>query len=201
MPLNAIDYSKTVIYKIQHVENESLLYVGHTTNLVNRKSKHYKDSMYEKSRTYNLAIYQAIRSNGGWEKFNMVWIQDFPCKNKREAERQEDKVMREMKSTLNSQRAFLTPEEVAEYKHQHYMKNREEYLRKSSAAYTENREERIAGYRERYKNNREAIRAEMAEKFKNCPVVQCGCGSSFKEMGKFAHNKTKKHTNWVKENQ
>ena len=32
MPRKAIDYSKTVIYKIEHIDNETLLYIGRTYN-------------------------------------------------------------------------------------------------------------------------------------------------------------------------
>jgi len=30
MPKTPIDYSKTIIYKIEHVEDDNLVYVGHT---------------------------------------------------------------------------------------------------------------------------------------------------------------------------
>ena len=42
MPKTKTDYSKTVIYKIQHIEDESLVYVGSTTNFTKRKSHHKK---------------------------------------------------------------------------------------------------------------------------------------------------------------
>ena len=32
MPKLPMDYSKTIIYKIEHIENDNLVYVGHTTN-------------------------------------------------------------------------------------------------------------------------------------------------------------------------
>ena len=34
MPRKDIDYSKTVIYKIQHIEKEDLVYVGHTKSVL-----------------------------------------------------------------------------------------------------------------------------------------------------------------------
>ena len=40
MPRKNIDYSKTIIYKIQHIDKEELLYVGSTTDFRRRKSKH-----------------------------------------------------------------------------------------------------------------------------------------------------------------
>ena len=32
MPKISIDYTNCCIYKLRHIENESLIYVGHTTN-------------------------------------------------------------------------------------------------------------------------------------------------------------------------
>ena len=37
-----VDYSKIVIYKIQHKEKDELLYVGSTTHFRNRKVQHKK---------------------------------------------------------------------------------------------------------------------------------------------------------------
>ena len=42
MPKISIDYSNCCIYKIEHIENESLIYVGHTTNFKQRKADHKK---------------------------------------------------------------------------------------------------------------------------------------------------------------
>ena len=40
MPKTPIDYSKCCIYKIEHIENDNLVYVGHTTNWDKRKTAH-----------------------------------------------------------------------------------------------------------------------------------------------------------------
>ena len=40
MPKKPIDYSTCCIYKLEHIENESLIYVGHTTNFKQRKAQH-----------------------------------------------------------------------------------------------------------------------------------------------------------------
>ena len=53
-----------------------------------------------------------IRENGGWDMFRMIEIKHHPCNNRREAEAEEDKIMREMKSTMNTNRAYLSEEET-----------------------------------------------------------------------------------------
>ena len=40
MPKKNIDYSKGLIYKIQHEDIEELLYVGSTTDITRRKYEH-----------------------------------------------------------------------------------------------------------------------------------------------------------------
>ena len=112
MPRKPMDYSKTLIYKIQHYTYESLLYVGHTTDFTKRKSAHKQHTNRENGNEYNRKVYTMIRENGGWEMFNMIEVKKFPCNDKREAEAEEDKVMRELKASMNTNRAFLTPDDV-----------------------------------------------------------------------------------------
>ena len=89
MPKLPMDYSKTIIYKIEHIDDDSLVYVGHTTNWDKRKCKHKFNCYAEKSGHYNLKLYQMIRENGGWEKFRMIEIEKYPCNNRRDADKRE----------------------------------------------------------------------------------------------------------------
>ena len=67
MPKTAIDYSKTVMYKIVCRDpNIKEIYVGHTVNFIKRKSRHHGSCNCESDKAYNLKIYQCIRANGGW---------------------------------------------------------------------------------------------------------------------------------------
>ena len=112
MPRTSIDYSNTIIYKIQHNDKEELIYVGHTTDFTKRKSAHKLTTRSEKDKAYNRQLYKMIRDNGGWDSFKMIEIKKFSCTNKREAEAEEDKVMRELKATMNMVRAFRTAEDI-----------------------------------------------------------------------------------------
>ena len=62
MPKKDIDYSNTIIYKII-CNNATItdLYVGHTTNFVQRKSLHKSACNNLKN---NLRLYKKIRENG-----------------------------------------------------------------------------------------------------------------------------------------
>ena len=76
-----MDYSKCCIYKIEHIDDETLLYVEHTTNFSKRKGEHKNSCKNENANsTYNLKLYQMIRENGGFEMFKMIEVEKYPCK-------------------------------------------------------------------------------------------------------------------------
>jgi hypothetical protein len=111
MPKQPINYDNTIIYKIQHVNKDELLYVGHTTEFTKRKSAHKSTTVNEKGKAYNRKLYEMIRTNGGWDMFRMLEVKTFPCSNRREAEAEEDLVMRTLKATMNINRAFLSEQD------------------------------------------------------------------------------------------
>jgi hypothetical protein len=100
MPKLIIDYSNTIIYKIC-CKNESIneLYVGHTTNFVQRKSQH-KQGSYDVSNKCKL--YETIRNNGGWDNWNMEIIDFKNCENSYEARKIEQYYFETLNATLNS---------------------------------------------------------------------------------------------------
>ena len=79
MPKEYVNYSNTIIYKI-FCKNENLkdLYVGHTTNFIQRKYQH-KTSC--NNNNVKFKIYETIRANGGWNNWDMVEIANYNCKN------------------------------------------------------------------------------------------------------------------------
>lgn len=94
------DYANTVIYKIC-CKDESIkdVYVGHTTNFNQRKYSHKIAS----NKLYNTSkIYNAIRSNGGWDNWDMIEIAKYNCKNVIEARIKENEHYIDLNATLNS---------------------------------------------------------------------------------------------------
>ena len=90
MPLDKINYKNIVIYKIQHIDNEEMLYVGHTTDFTKRKYLHRTTCTNPNLRLHNLKVYEMIRNNGGWDSFKMLEIKKYPCNDKREASAEEE---------------------------------------------------------------------------------------------------------------
>ena len=100
MPLIPIDYSKTIIYKIQHTEKPELFYIGHTTNYDSRKYQHQQACNSEK-RPSKGVLYLMIRIHGGWDKFVMSPIRQVECKSRIDALIEEQKSIDELGATLN----------------------------------------------------------------------------------------------------
>jgi len=149
MPKTPTDYSKTIIYKIQHIDNPELLYIGSTIDFTKRKGRHKSTCNNSNIRGYNYKLYQMIRDNGGWDMFNMIELYKFKCNNKREAECEEDKCIREMKSSLNMIRAFVSPEEKQEHKKQYYTEHKEQ-IAEQTKQYRLEHKEQIAERRKQY---------------------------------------------------
>ena len=146
MPKVPMDYSKCCIYKIEHLDNERLVYVGHTTCFNKRKAQHKISCYNEKGTKYNLKVYQMIRDNGGWENFIMIEVEKYPCNDKREAERRENEIMKELKAGMNTRNSFRTEEEnklyIEEYTKEYYEAHKEK-----SKEYREINKEKIQEYK------------------------------------------------------
>ena len=200
------DYSKTVIYKIQHQDNGELLYVGSTTHFIERKSRHKSRCHNPNTKENNLKLYQMIRQNGGWECFRMVQLKDFPCENKRQAEAEEDKIMLELKANMNSNRASRTDKQYCldnkdkrrEYNKQYRVYNvdkikeqKREYYTKNIDKFKEYKKEYTLKNAEKIKESNKEYRLQNAEKIKEKIVCVCGCEVSRIHLAR--HKKSTKH--------
>jgi hypothetical protein len=152
MPRTPINYSKCCIYKIEHIENKNLLYVGHTTNYEKRKCEHKSSSKNEKSRGYNSNLYQLIRENGGWEMFKMIELEKYSCNDKREAEKRENEMMKELKATMNSNNSFVIIEDMKEH-NKIYYENKKEAVKEYAIENKEKIKERKKIYYQTYKKH------------------------------------------------
>ena len=108
MPKVEIDYSNTIIYKI-FCKDPSIkdLYVGHTTNFIQRKYAHKQACNNIKSPYYNLKLYKTIRQHGNWSNWDMTIIQFYTCKNHLEALQKEQYHLTALNANLNSIEPFL----------------------------------------------------------------------------------------------
>ena len=196
MPKTPMDYSKCCIYKIEHNDDESLVYVGHTTCFNKRKTAHKSSCKNENEKHYNLKVYQMIRQNGGWEMFKMIEVEKYPCADRREAERRENEVMKELRASMNTNKSFLTQDEITEYKKEHntnyYELHKEKLLhqmKEYNKEYNETNKQKIQEYNKEYYE---------LHKEKNKEKVKCGCGCEIGKTQLKRHQATKKHLDKMK---
>jgi len=103
MPLAIIDYSDTVFYKIYcNDATVTDIYVGHTTNFVQRKYSHKKTCIKENYPNHNFKVYKFIRANGGWDNWKMEIIGFRDCCDHYEARKIEQNYFETLHATLNS---------------------------------------------------------------------------------------------------
>jgi hypothetical protein len=124
MPKTEIDYSNTIIYKITCKDDAIKdLYVGHTTNFVQRKHAHKQSCINVKSANYKCKLYEVLRANGGWNNWNMETIDFFNCKNLFEARQKEQEYFISLKATLNSIEPMPRPKNIVSPKADKHIKN------------------------------------------------------------------------------
>jgi len=223
MPKIIIDYSKCCIYKIERIENDKMLYVGHTTEFNKRKGHHKNNCKNTQGKLYNLKLYQMIRENGNWEMFRMIEIEKFSCNDKREAAKKENEVMKELKANMNTYKSYLTNDEIKEKKKdwrlnnkekkkkhdkKYYENNKNEINEKSKEYYIDNKNEINEKMKEYYINNKKHI-IEQSDKYyknnkeqileKHKEKTKCACGCEILKMNLKRHQNSKKHIDLMNE--
>ena len=182
------EYSKSVIYRLDCNDKTVLeFYICSTYDKNKRKKDHKSNCNNENCEPYDYKVYKFIRENGGWDTWTFEVIQEFPCDNEEQLRIQEQYYYDLLKPTLNTNRPYVSEEEMKKYKAKYYQDNREEFAK----YYQDNREDifkRRAIYRE--KNREELLK-------KNKIKHNCECGVIFVLVSKSRHIKTKKHQNFI----
>jgi hypothetical protein len=157
MPRLPIDYSKTIIYKIVCNDlNITDVYVGSTTDFIRRKGQHKTVCNNEKSKKYNLKVYQSIRQNGGWDNFTMIEIEKYPCNDSNEAHARERYYLELLNSTLNIQ--------IPTRNIQEYYKDNKDKIKEYYEANKDKNKDKIKEYQKKYKEvNKDKLKDKNKE--------------------------------------
>ena len=214
------NYQNGTIYKICCKNPEITdCYVGSTTSHLKRKSRHKGACNNKDDKAFNYPVYRFIRDNGNWENWEMVLLEDYPCRNKKQLVIRERFWFEKLNSTLNSQYPERSKKESDTA---YYLKNREkllEYQKKYTKEnkdkkriydkkYTEENKDKISEKnKEYYIKNKEEMKDKMRESYiknkdkrqlYNKQIINCPCGSVVCRGGLSQHKKSKKHQNWEK---
>jgi hypothetical protein len=218
MPKVEIDYSNTIIYKIICKDTDVKdIYVGHTTNFVQRKHSH-KSSCNNKDSPYNnCKLYQIIRNNGGWKNWSMEIVDFCKCNDLYEARKKEQEYFISLNATLNSNEP-ISKSNVNSTKENQEITVENEQLAKSgnkmATKYICNKCDYICYKKYNWdkhlltaKHTKETLDTEMetesSEKWQK--DMMCECGKSYKnKSGLWKHQKkcklTEENTKTTEEN-
>ena len=161
MPKKAIDYSNTIIYKLYCINPDiKEFYIGHTTNLTQRKWQHKTccNNNSEKNREYNRKVYRIIRENGGFDNWSFKILETANLKNKDEAQTLERDYVEKLKPLCNFELpGQFIDNNIQDYKHQNYEKNKEKVLARAKTYYEENKEDKLEYQKNYAKENKEKV--------------------------------------------
>jgi len=195
MPKQAMDYSKTIIYKIVCNDlNVTDVYVGHTTNMVKRRCFHKSSCNNENSIHHNYKVYQTIRANGGWDNWSMIQICEFPCNNQEQARAEERKHYELLNASLNMIKPMIYESEKVEYDKEYRAANKEKKVGYDKEYRAANRDTILEKHKEYYEANKDKIAERGKIKY------TCGCGSTIRKYDRHQHERSHKHLNYVKQN-
>ena len=164
MPKTPIDYSKGLIYSIVCKTNETLIYIGSTTNFRQRKTHHKTACYCENNRCHNFQVYVMIRSNGGWTNFKISPVKEYACENNIQLLIEEERIRKEIQANLNTRRAFRTEEEAKEEANERAHKYYESHTAEIKEYHKIYNEENKARIKERQQKYHEANKEESNKK-------------------------------------
>ena len=169
-------------------------YIGSTTNFELRKQSHEYNSMNGKSK-----VYEFMRKNGNFYNFEFEILEDnIEFNIRKELNKIERYYIEEFKSSLNTQIPTRTPKE---YDKTEIRKNKNKYydiIRNQ----TEKRKEYAKMYDKKYKEENKEKKKELDKIYreKNKININCNCGSIISKLNYSTHCKTKKHLQYIQNN-
>ena len=211
MPRLAKDYQKGLIYKLccNDITIKDI-YIGSTTDFTRRKCCHKQRCNNPNSKEYNFKVYQFIRENNGWDNWNMVLVEKYPCENSLELVKRERYFQETLESKLNSRLSQRTQKEwrrdnreKIKEKKKVYRENNDEKIKKQKKVYSIENVDKIKEYKKVYyienvdkiKELQKVYRENNAEKIKERKKIRviCECGLEVNKNHISRHHKSQKH--------
>ena len=131
-------YKRGMIYTIRNIKDDTMIYVGSTINNLSKRFNSHKDAC---KKDLNVNLYLYIENND-WTDWYIELYENCPCNNRKELDRREGEVIREI-GTINKNIAGRTREEYrAEYNEKNIDK-----IKEHKKTYREENVEKIKEYR------------------------------------------------------
>ncbi len=159
--------SHYIFYKIVCEDCPDYIYIGSTKSFRSRKYQHKTNCNNINNKLHNLKLYNKIRENGGWDKWNMIIIDEEDDLTFTQARIKEEELRLKYNGNLNSNKAYISQEEQKECFKEYIKKYREnnkdiikEKKREYDLKYREKNKEKIKEYNEK---NKEKIKEKIKE--------------------------------------
>jgi hypothetical protein len=185
------DYNNSKIYTIRCKVDNSLIYVGSTTQplskrMVEHRSKHNK----EKYDSYTKPLYIKMREFG-IENFYIELYEDYPCERKEQLEKKEGEITREIGNLNKVVAGIQWRTNKKENDKNYYDENKIEILEKNKIYRQENKTFVNQLSKKYYEDNK----LKISEQAKKEHVCLCGC--KVRSDGIRQHLKTQKHLSLI----
>tara|TARA_R110001592_G_scaffold100461_2_gene285123 strand:- start:12 stop:542 length:531 start_codon:yes stop_codon:yes gene_type:complete len=155
-------------------------YIGSTINLKRRKIQQKSCYKNPNSNRGHLKLYQFMRENGGFINFEYKILEDdIEFNNRNELNKIERYYIEEFESSLNNDIPSRTDKQYKEDNKDKIKKQNKEYQKKNQ----KNIKKQRKIYREKNKGN-----------------INCNCGSTISKLNYLTHCKTKKHLQYIENN-
>ena len=164
-----VNYQNGIIYKLCSKDfTDKNIYIGSTCNFNERKRQHKNDC--NNITRNHIKVYKYINEHGGFDEWEMIFIEYAPCESKMEL----CKVEREHQDknencTLNTFRAYITCEERKEKKNvgtrKYRQLNKERIIEQKKEYYEQNKEIIKEQKKEYYHKNKEIINQQNKEHY------------------------------------
>ena len=204
-------YNNGKIYTIRCTDNNNLIYVGSTTQPLYKRWYEHKQLYNKEGKQYNKLLYSKMRELGV-DKFFIELYENFKCENIEQLHKKEGEIIR-MCGTLNKVISGRTDKEYYEdnkEKIKQYKEDNKEKIKENNKEYRDNNKEKIKEKdKQYYKDNKEKIKNyydKNKEKILDYQKqyqkekINCVCGSSFCKSKLSRHEKTKKHIEFINNN-
>ena len=181
------DYNNSKIYTVRCKVDNSLIYVGSTTQplskrMVEHRSKHNK----ENSDNYTKPLYIKMRELG-IENFYIELYEDYPCERKEQLEKREGEITREIGNLNKVIAGIQWRKNKKENDKKYYDENKLEIQQKHKIYRQENKSLLNQLSKQYYIKNRLKIIEEGKKEY------ACSCGCIIRSDGINQHLKTQKH--------
>jgi hypothetical protein len=163
-------------------------YVGSTTNMKVRKHSHKERCVKKTHEKYHYYVYHFIRSNGSWDNWSMIQLEDIKFNTRNELLARERHWFEVLNSKLNKKKPAGTKKEYYQNNKDKWAtyndkKNNENYIKYHKNYYIKNRASLDLKNKQHYEKNKEYI----------TQLTECeNCCSSVRKNEIPRHKKTKK---------